>query len=879
MTTQQLREMFLEFFEKRGHLAVPSAPLVLHDDPTSLFTSAGMQPFMAAFRGEADPPGPRVVSIQKCLRTRDIDDVGRHNRYCTFFEMLGNFSFGDYQKEGAIEFGWDFITNVMKLPVDDLYVTVFEQDDEAERLWHEKMGVPMERISRLGRKDNWWPAERWEGPCGPCSEIHLDLGPEFGCDKPDCRVGCDCDRYLEVWNLVFQMYTEAADGTLTPLPASGVDTGMGLERLAMAMQGARFVAETQEMAHIMDRVISIINDQTGGDYHYGQDGHHDLALRIITDHIRATAFTQAGGVVPSNEGAGYVLRRFIRRAFRFGRQLGATEPFLHRVIPAVTEAMGAHYPELKDKEEFSARIVQREEERFDSTLRQGLNLLDALVVELQHDRLDTIPGEKAFTLYDTYGFPVEMTVEMAAERGLKVDMEGFTAAMAAQRVRSGQGAGGLADVQQNLSLAHLGATEFVGYETLSGPARVLAIIEGDELVEIARAEGDFSVVLDRTPLYAEQGGQVGDHGLLQSSDFEFAVTRTIKHGDKILHRGTLKRGAMSVGDGLTASVDSLRREAVMRNHTATHLLHTALRQVLGEHVSQSGSLVAPDHLRFDFTHHEAVTHEQLVEVERLCNQWILDNRPVSIEQMNYDDAIDAGAIAIFTEKYDQRVRTVTTDGISMELCGGTHCTSTGQIGSLHVLSESSVAAGIRRIEATTGTEAAAHHRSVADDLSAVAAELNCATDDIIARIGHLRDQLAEVKKQFEHARSAGASVDVDALASGAEQIGGVKLVAAAIPGTDRKMLGQLADQLAARLQPAAVILGAAEDGKVALVCKVTDDAVSAGAKADDIISAVAKACGGGGGGRPNYAEGAGSRPDQLDDALKLAADTLRAGLE
>ena len=878
MTTQQLREMFLEFFEKRGHLAVPSAPLVLHDDPTSLFTSAGMQPFMAAFRGEADPPAPRVVSIQKCLRTKDIDDVGRHNRYCTFFEMLGNFSFGDYQKEGAIEFGWDFITNVMKLPVDDLYVTVFEQDDEAERIWHEKMGVPMERISRLGRKDNWWPAERWEGPCGPCSEIHLDLGPEFGCDKPDCRVGCDCDRYLEVWNLVFQMYTEAEDGTLTPLPASGVDTGMGLERLAMAMQGARFVAETQEMAHIMERVVSVINDQTGGDCHYGQDGHHDLALRIITDHIRATAFTQAGGVVPSNEGAGYVLRRFIRRAFRFGRQLGATEPFLYRVIPAVTEAMGAHYPELKDKEDFSARIVQREEERFDSTLRQGLNLLDGLVVELQHDRLDTIPGEKAFTLYDTYGFPVEMTVEMAAERGLKVDMDGFSAAMSAQRVRSGQGAGGLADVQQNLSLAHLGATEFVGHETLSSPARVLAIIEGDELVDIARAEGEFSVVLDTTPLYAEQGGQVGDHGLLHSSDFEFAVTRTIKHGDKILHRGTLKRGAMNVGDGLTASVDSLRREAVMRNHTATHLLHTALRRVLGDHVSQSGSLVAPDHLRFDFTHHEAVTHEQLAEVERLCNQWILDNRPVSTEQMDYDDAIDAGAIAIFTEKYDQRVRTVTTDGISMELCGGTHCTSTGQIGSLHVLSESSVAAGIRRIEAMTGTSAAAHHRSVADDLSAVAAELNCGTDDIIARIGHLRDQVGDLKKQLEHARSAGAAVDVDALASGAEQIGGVKLVAAAIPGADRKMLGQLADQLAARLQPAAVILGAAEDDKVALVCKVTDDAVSAGAKAGDIISAVAKACGGGGGGRPNYAEGAGSRPDQLDDALKEAAETLRAGL-
>jgi alanyl-tRNA synthetase len=730
----------------------------------------------------------------------------------------------------------------------------------------------------LGREDNWWPAERWEGPCGPCSEIHLDLGPEYGCNKEGCTVGCDCDRYLEIWNLVFQMYTEAEDGTLTPLPASGIDTGMGLERLAIATQGVKFVAETDEMAHIMGRAISVINDQTGGDYAYGDDGHGDLALRIITDHLRAAAFTLAGGVVPSNEGAGYVLRRFIRRAFRYGRQLGATEPFLYQVIPAVAEATGQHYSELVDKEEFSAQIVQGEEERFAATLRQGLNMLDQVVLELQHSKQDTISGEKAFTLYDTYGFPVEMTVELAAERGLKVDMDGFSEAMAAQRVRSGKGSGGLADAQQMVSLAHLPASAFVGYDSLSATSKILGVVSGGELIDTATAEGEFSVILDQTPFYAEQGGQVGDEGLLDNPDFEFAVTNTVKHGDKIVHLGRLKRGTMDVGDEVSAAVDAERRGAVMRNHTATHLLHAALREVIGDHVSQSGSLVAADRLRFDFTHHEAVTHAQLKQVERLCNLWIVEEHPVSVAQMDYEDAIEAGALAIFTEKYDSEVRTVATEGVGMELCGGTHCETTGQIGSVHILSESSVAAGIRRIEAVSGTDAAAHHRELADRLGEIGGALSCKPEDIIARVEQLREQTAELRKQLEQARSASASIDVDSLEAGAVEIGGVKLVAAAVPGADRKMLGQLADELAARLQPGVAMLGAAADGKVALVCKATDDAVAMGAKAGDVISAVAKACGGGGGGRPNYAEGAGSKPDQLDGALGQAEEALRGAL-
>ncbi len=877
MTTQQLRQLFLDYFADRDHLVQPSAPLVLHDDPTSLFTSAGMQPYMAAFRGEEEPPAPRAVSIQKCLRTVDIEGVGYHNRYATFFEMMGNFSFGDYFKEGGIELAWDLVTDVLGLPKDDLYITVHTDDDEAEEIWHKKIGVPMQRISRLGREDNWWPKDRWEGPCGPCSEIHLDLGPEFGCDKPGCTVGCDCDRYLELWNLVFQMYTEAEDGTLTPLPAAGIDTGLGLERLALVMQGVRHLEETDEMAHIMDRIVAVINEQTGSNYAYGDDGHHDLALRIITDHLRAAAFIRAGGVAPSNEGAGYVLRRLIRRAFRYGRQLGATEPFLHKAIPAVTEAMGQHYTELGEKEEFSAQLVHREEQRFASTLRQGMNMFEEIAIELQQARRDTIPGEKAFTLYDTYGFPVELTVEMAAECGLKVDMEGFEQAMAAQRVRSGRGAG-LATAEEIISLAHLPATEFVGYDTQSTSSKIIALLAGDEQIDLAKAEQELTVILDTTPFYAEQGGQVGDEGIINSSEFEFAVRNTVSHGDKVLHLGTLKRGTMQVGDEVTAAVDTARRRAIMRHHTGTHLLHAALRKVVGEHVSQSGSLVAPDRLRFDFTHHEAVTPEQLAEVELICNEWILDNRILSVAEMDYDEAIKQGAIAIFTEKYDQQVRTVRTEGISMELCGGTHVGSTGEIGSLHIISESSVAAGIRRIEAVTGMGAVQHQRQLADQAHELAAELNCPPDDIAARIAQLREQIADLSKQVEAARTASASVDLHELIDAAVVVEGITLVSAQVPGANRKLLGQVADQLAAKLDRAAVILGCEEDGTVSLVCKVSSDAVAAGANAGGLISHVASACGGGGGGKAEYAEGAGKNPEKLREALDAAANALKQQL-
>ncbi len=877
MTTQQLRELFISYFAERGHLVQPSAPLVLRDDPTSLFTSAGMQPYMAAFRGEQEPPAPRAVSIQKCLRTNDIDGVGFHNRYCTFFEMMGNFSFGDYLKQGAIEFAWDLVTDVLELPKEDLYVTVYNDDDEAETIWHKHIGVPMERISRLGRADNWWPKDRWEGPCGPCSEIHLDLGPELGCDRPDCTVGCDCDRYLEIWNLVFQMYTEAEDGTLTPLPSAGIDTGMGLERLALVMQDVRHVAETDEMAAILWRIAEVINAQTNSAYAYGDDGHRDLALRIMTDHLRSAAFVLAGGVAPSNEGAGYVLRRLIRRAFRFGRQFGASEPFLYQAIPAITAAMGQQYPELVEREEFSTQLVQREEERFASTLRQGMALFEDIALQLQQTDEDTMPGEKAFTLYDTYGFPVELTVELAAERSLKVDMDGFESAMSAQRARSGKGAG-LATAEEAVSLAHLPATKFLGYETDSTPARIAAILVDGEETDLAKAEVATTVILDRTPFYAEQGGQVGDEGIIRSAEFEFAVENTVKHGNKVLHLGTLKRGAMQVGDTVTAAVDTARRQAIMRNHSGTHLLHAALRKVLGEHVAQSGSLVASDRLRFDFTHYEAVTPQQLATVERISNEWVLKNRPVAVAEMEYEEALQQGAIAIFTEKYDQQVRTVTCEGLSMELCGGTHVNMTGEIGSIHIIAESSVAAGIRRVEAVTGLVAAEHHRQLAEQLRELSVELNCPADQIRDRIAQLRQQITDLHKDVEKARTASAAVDLQSLVDDAEDVECLKLVAAVLPGANKDTLPGVADELVDKLGVDVAVLFSKQGGQGRLVCKASERAMDAGAHAGKLAGELAKQCGGGAGGRPHFAEGAAKDAGRIETAVAAAGEVLRAQL-
>lgn len=877
MTIQQLRETFLGYFEDHGHQVRPSAPLVLHDDPTSLFTSAGVQPYMAAFRGLAPAPAPRATSCQKCLRTGDIDDVGRFNRYHTFFEMLGNFSFGDYFKQGAIDMAWEFITEVVKMPTEPLWITVFEDDDEAEELWHKRIGIPMERIRRFGHEDNWWPKVRWEGPCGPCSEIHVDLGPEFGCPG-GCDFGCSCNRYLEVWNLVFQQFTQAEDLTLTPLPAPCIDTGMGLERLGLVMQGKQWSMETDELWHILTTALDIINEDRQTPYVYGQDPALDLGLRVVADHIRGVAFVIADNVVPSNEGAGYVIRRLIRRAYRFGRQLGARGPFLHRALPAVSQVMSTAYPELLAREDYAVKVLKGEEERFDATLEQGLALFEELAADLGKQGGTVIPGEQVFRLSDTYGFPVEVTRELAGERGLTVDEEGFAQAMAQQRQRSRGKAKGLELHEDSTLAVAAGQSAFTGYDQDSGEGIIRLIVREEREIEEAAAGDEVGIVLDTTPFYAEKGGQVGDSGVLETEDARFEVTDTVPLGSGVLHLGKLAKGTLRVGQAVRATVDTERRWDIRRNHTATHLLQAALRKVLGDHVAQSGSLVSPERLRFDFSHHEAVSAAALRQVEDLVNAWIMRDIEVCASEMALDDARKAGATALFGEKYGDVVRAVGVVEVSLELCGGTHCERTGQIGSFAVIHEGSVAAGIRRIEAVTGRGALSKARHTEDLLAQAASSLTCTPEEVPARLEGLHRRITELQAQLKAAREMSAGTNLDDLVAGAVEVGGLRLVAAAVPGADRDALAALADKIVEKLGEGVAILGAETEGKVSLVCKVADPLIKRGAHAGNLIKAVAQACGGGGGGRPNFAQAGGTQPDKLQEALGIAASTLEGML-
>jgi alanyl-tRNA synthetase len=872
-TVQQIRELFLGFFAERGHLIRPSAPLVLPDDATSLFTSAGMQPYMAVYRGEEARPAPRWASIQKCNRTNDIDGVGIHNRYATFFEMLGNFALGDYFKEGAIDFAWELFNDVLKLPRERLWFTVYTDDDETEEIWQKRIGIPKERILRFGRSDNWWPKAQWEGPCGPCTEIHIDLGEQLACDRDDCRVNCDCDRYLELWNLVFQMYTEAPDGALTPLPQPGVDTGMGLERLAMVLQGKDYIVETDEMWQICSAITKAIGEQRGRPVAYGDDAQSDLALRIMTDHLRAGTFIMADGIVPGSDGAGYVLRRFIRRAYRFGRQVGATGPFLHEALPAVAQAMGQAYPELTGKVEFAAKLMRREEERFAETLENGMTLFELVVERGLKDNV--IPGDFAFALYDTYGFPLELTVELAGERGWTVDDAGFTAAMDEQRVRSRGETIGLAGSRDVELAAGLPATEFLGYETAAAEVEALAFISDGKLVD-GLAEGDEGgVVLDQTPFYAERGGQIGDTGQIIFTDGVFEVINTLPLGDTILHVGRMTSGATEAGR-VIAEVDPARRRAICAAHTATHLLHEALRRALGEHVDQSGSLVAPDRLRFDFTHHESVARDILDRVEEQANEWIVADLSVQAAQMAFAEARAAGARALFTEKYGDVVRAVKVGEVSMELCGGTHCGSTGQIGSLRILSESSIAAGVRRLEAITGLEAVRHARQVDEELAGIAKTLGCTVEEVPYRVAGLQTRLAELQKELKAARQARSAVSVEDLVAGAMDVAGHRVVGAEIPDVDADMLSSLVDQVADKIGEGVVVLATVEEGKVLFMAKAGAGAVQAGAHAGNLVKELATICGGGGGGRPQFARAGGKDPGKLGEALATVAGLVKS---
>lgn len=774
MTGNELRESFLNFFESKGHKRLPSASLIPVNDPSILWTSAGMVPFKPYFTGAAKPEFQRVTTCQKCLRTPDIESVGRTARHHTFFEMLGNFSFGDYFKESAIPWAWEFVTDVLGLPAEKLWVTIYLDDDEAFEIWHKVVGVPGERIVRLGRDTNFW--EIGVGPCGPCSEIYVDLGPARGCASPDCGVGCDCDRYLEIWNLVFIQYFKDEEGNYTPLTNKGIDTGFGLERVASVLQGVASNFDTDLLREIMDFTAELC------DLTYGQDEQVDVALKVIADHARAITFAITDGALPSNEGRGYVIRRLLRRAVRFGRLYGIREPFLHKVVEAVIRQMGQVYPELVKGKEHVLRVVRIEEERFGETLAQGTEILNHLIEQAKSAGATSLSGEEAFKLYDTYGFPLELTQEMAAEQGFAVDTEAFAQAMEEQRRRARDARQETDYISERDTVfkelrEELGETKFIGYDTLQGTAKVLAIIkDGDRVMEAVPGD-EIEFILDETPFYGESGGQVSDQGRLSSPDVEVEVVKVVKPVENLfVHQGKVLKGNFKVAQQVTGQVDSQKRMATCRNHSATHILHQSLKEILGPHVNQAGSLVEPERLRFDFTHYTGVTPEELKLLEEKVNQLVLANLPVETYETTIEEAKALGATALFGEKYGEQVRVVRMGDFSMELCGGTHLRSTAEVGLFKLVGESSIGTGIRRIEAVTGEEALRYIHNKEEQLESVARLVKAAPHELVHRVENLLKNVKELENESEALQAKLAKYQVQDLLDGVREVKGVKML-------------------------------------------------------------------------------------------------------
>ena len=862
MKSAEIRQRFLDYFERNGHQVVASSPLVPANDPTLLFTNAGMVQFKDVFLGLEKRPYNRAASSQRCVRAggkhNDLENVGYTARHHTFFEMLGNFSFGDYFKREAIRYGWEFLTEDLGLPGERLWVTIYEEDDEAAEIWLEEIGVSPEQFRRLGADSNFW-AMGDTGPCGPCTEIFYDHGPDVPGGPPGSPDE-DGDRFVEVWNLVFMQYERAADGSMKPLPKPSVDTGMGLERIAAVMQGTY----NNYQIDLFQSLMKAAAEATGVKVQ------ESPSLRVIADHIRACAFLIVDGVLPSNEGRGYVLRRIIRRAIRHGYKLGQQEPFFHRLVGTLDKEMGEAYPEISKARERVEQVLLKEERRFAETLDQGMGMLEDAIDGLKGK---VIPGETAFKLYDTYGFPLDLTADIARERGLRVDESGFSKAMEAQRERGR--AASVFGANESMALAaslqadgvEIPETEFTGYDQASAEARVgLIVVDGKPAA--SAAEGDQATVfLDRTPFYAESGGQVGDTGTLFSDHFRMEVTDTQKVGKAHGHIGRIVAGQLSVGDTVTAAIDTDRREAIVLNHSATHLLHAALREVLGEHVTQKGSLVAPDRLRFDFSHNEPVTAEELQRIESLVNDQIRLNAEAETALMDFDEAVAAGAMALFGEKYDSRVRVLRIGDFSTELCGGTHVTRAGDIGMLKITSETGIAAGVRRIEAVTGDGALAWVRAGETALSRIADMVRGSREEAEDKVRHLLDRSRQLEKEVRQLKATLASGQGSDLAERATDVDGIKVLAARVDGADPKALREAVDRLKQRLGTAVVVLGSVEDDKARLVAGVTKD-VTDRVKAGALVGEIAPLVGGRGGGRPDMAQAGGSDPGGLDAALE-----------
>ena len=882
----ELRELFLKFFETKGHLRLPSFSLVPQNDKSILLINAGMTPMKPWFKGEEEPPRRRVCTCQKCIRTGDIENVGKTARHGTYFEMLGNFSFGDYFKHEAIAWSWEFLTSPewVGLEADRLYPSVYESDDEAWNIWHDEIGIPAEKIFRFGKEDNFW--EHGSGPCGPCSEIYYDRGPEYGCGKPDCTVGCDCDRYIEIWNNVFSQFDNDGHNNYTELKQKNIDTGMGLERLACVCQNVDSLFDVDTVMNITNKVSEL----TGA--HYGESHKRDVSLRVITDHIRSATFMICDGILPSNEGRGYVLRRLLRRAARHGKLLGVNEPFLYQVVDTVIHENECQYPDLREKQTYITKVIRTEEENFARTIDGGMKIYGDMLSAHKAKGETVFSGEDAFKLYDTFGFPIDLTAEMAAEEGMTIDEDAFKALMTEQKERAREARKALGDL--GWAGVEFGkdmpATDFVGYDyDAIDDAHVLAIVAEGELVDEIVPGMEAIVVLDQTPFYAEMGGQIADHGRITDSDsienpdencaLLFHVNNVQKNkGGKFMHYGKLLKGSLKVGDTVAASIDTVRRAAIRRAHTATHLLDAALVKVLGDHVHQAGSLVEPDRLRFDFTHFEGITPQQLNEVEDLVNDAILDGLTITTEELPLDEAKARGAVATFGEKYGQTVRVVTMGDFSMELCGGTHLDNTAKVGMFRIKSESSVASGVRRIEATTGRVSIDETRHGRNTLLKAAQFFKTAPNTILERMEQQANEMKELRQTLEKFKAEASLGEAKQVMASAKTVGGLHIITGTRQNLDANALRAMGDFMRDKDPSVVAVLASINSEKVSFLAVCGKEAVAKGIKAGDLVKSVSAVCGGKGGGKPDSAMGGGTDLLKVDDALATVDDFVAAKL-
>ena len=872
-SVNELREMFLSFFESKNHLRLPSFSLIPQNDASLLLINSGMAPMKPYFTGEVEPPRHRVCTCQKCIRTGDIENIGKTARHGTYFEMLGNFSFGDYFKHEAIAWSWEFLTKVVGLDEGRLYPSIYENDDEAFKIWNKEIGVPADHIFRFGKKDNFW--EHGSGPCGPCSEIYYDRGEKYGCGKPDCTVGCDCDRYMEVWNNVFSQFDNDGQGNYTELAQKNIDTGMGLERLAVVCQDVNSLFDVDTVMNITNKVTEL----TGASY--GNSVKMDVSLRVITDHIRASSFMIADGVLPSNEGRGYVLRRLLRRAARHGKLLGVNHPFLYQVVETVVQENEVHYTYLRERAAYITRIVKIEEENFAKTIDTGMAIFNEKMALHKAEGKTVFSGADAFLLADTYGFPIDLTVEMVADEDMTLDMEEYTRLREEQRVRAREARKALGDLAWagiDLGLDNT-PTTFVGYDLNNCEAKVLAVCVGDEVSGTIAGGESGIIVLDKTPFYAEMGGQVADHGVILVGESRFEVNNVLKDkGGKYLHHGKMVSGAIKVDDVVLASIDVDRRKAIMRAHSATHLLQKALQSVLGDHVHQAGSYVEPDHLRFDFTHYSAVTAEEMAKINAIVQNAVLEGYTIDTREMSIDEAKRMGAMALFSEKYGDTVRVVNMGNYSIELCGGTHLDNTAKVGPFELVGEGSVASGVRRIEAVTGKACLNKMEKNQELLFQAASMLKTKPAELSERLHVQLEEIKELKRAIEQYKAKEASGEVDRFLFGAHNVGGVKVMTAMVPNADANKLRQMGDMLRDKDASIAAVLATVNGEKITFLAVCGKDAVAKGIKAGELVKLVCTACGGSGGGKPDSAMGGGKDATKVDNALALVDDFVASKL-